>query len=624
MSKSRAEVIAGPEAESTFSKSVRDGRTGLVLLRREADVSVTVFANAAALSLLGCAAAEELPAGDPFGPCDPEDGSWAIEEVTLSHRDGRAVIVDAVFCERAEDGSRIVLLAEPGGVIDRDVLFRRLVEDAPDGVAVTHKGELRYLNGAAARLLGFDHPRDLVGRRITEFLDDDGRRSFSERAGRIGPGPGALSPLEYRTQRRDRSWIIAEITSLPIQWNGEDAVVAFARDVTERSRIAEQLKRADRLASLGTLSAGVAHEINNPLTFMTLGIELLVKRLHASGLDEDELGAMLSTLAEIRRGADRVAEIVRDLRTFSRGDAQSSEPVDVRAAVESAHRMVDHRARHLAAVVMDVPELPLVVANASRLEQVFVNLLLNACQAFEDDRAENRIEIRGGLLDRGRLFIDVIDNGPGIGSEVLPRIFDPFFTTKTVGEGTGLGLAICHGIIARYGGELFVESAPGRTVFRTTLPHAEASTDARVDESEPARSRPRLKILVVDDEPAIVRSLRRSLAARHDVSTSTSFEEATAALSASAFDVVLCDLAMPSQSGMDLYEWLRATRPELLPRFAVMTGGAVSPRARRFLEEWTGPRIDKPFSARKLEHLLAETMGLIAPVSGIASEPPSA
>jgi CheY-like chemotaxis protein len=381
----------------------------------------------------------------------------------------------------------------------------------------------------------------------------------------------------------------------------------------------EQLARTDRLASLGTLAAGVAHEINNPLTFMALGIELASRRIAASGLSAHEKEQILATLADVSRGADRVALVVRDLKTFSRVAEDEGHPVDVRDVIDSALRIVAHRSKHFAEVVSFVDGLPPVSANAARLEQVFVNLLLNAVQAFEEARAGNRIELRGGL-DGERVFIDVEDNGPGISADVTPRIFDPFFTTKPVGEGTGLGLAIVHGILTQMGGDITVTSAVGRgTVFRVTLAVAGRRGEPLTSEV-PASDvvAKRARVLIVDDEREVAAVMKRALDARHDVVALTSPKEALELIASGAeLDVVFCDLAMPGMSGTELYREVVRTRPELASRFVIVTGGAISGRMQGFLDSWTGPCLEKPFSRRDLEDtLLAVTGGTVRAATG--------
>jgi PAS domain S-box-containing protein len=487
--------------------------------------------------------------------------------------------------------------------------FRALVEGAPDGVVISRDGVILYANPAGVRLLGYDTPDELVGRSLATFLSPREIERMVRRIGEIRAG-ARLPAAEYRARRRDGAEIVAEITSLPIALDDGPAVIAFARDVTERAGMREQLARADRLASLGTLAAGVAHEINNPLTFMTLGVELCERRLESSGLAPRERAELLGILADVRAGAERVALVVRDLKTFSRATEDVPQVVDVSRTIEAATRIVAHRARHFAEVSVALPPLPPVRANAARLEQVFVNLLLNAVQAFADPAPGNRIEVVGSVAGADAVTIDVADNGPSIPSDVVDRIFDPFFTTKPVGEGTGLGLAIVHELVAQMGGSVMVVHGGERGArFRVRLPIASGGPAlAARAEASPVTS-PASRILVVDDEREVGAVIRRSLAPRHEVVAVTSVAGALELLAASPpFDAIVCDLAMPAGSGIDLYRVATRERPELERRFVLVTGGAVSRRDQAFLEAWPGPRLEKPFSGAEIEAALAAVL----------------
>jgi PAS domain S-box-containing protein len=591
---------------------------------------VLVYANEAVGRMVGLTAAEMMtrPPFELVEPTDLEEVRRRLAigmngepfEIRMLHSAGKLVPVQVAPCTVVKEGRTFAVTffldlsarrqAEHASLAS-EARFKRLIEGAPDGIAISKRGAFVYVNPAAAKLLG-ESADQLIGKSIASFLDEAGRRTFVERLASSKPGE-RTPPTEYLANRPDGSSITAEIVSMPFEWEGEPALIAFARDVTDRARVAAQLKRADRLASLGTLAAGVAHEINNPLTFMTLGVELLSKRINGSILGEDERAAMLATLADLRKGAARVADIVRDLRTFSRADDDARSEIDLSEVMQAAERMVDHRARHFATTHVSLGDLPTVIANASRLEQVFVNLLLNACQAFDEGRPENKIDVRGGTLPDERVYVDVCDNGPGIPGEILARIFDPFFTTKPVGEGTGLGLAICHGIVSQMGGEITAESRPGATRFRVTLPRRPQVGAMAVPPAAPSVNGVRLRVLVVDDEPSVVRVIQRTLSGNHDVETAGSVSEALALIEARPFDAVLCDLAMPGTSGVDLFERARHLRPELESHFVVMTGGAVSPHAHAFLDAWKGPQLDKPFSTKRLEQVLREAAGASSP-----------
>jgi C4-dicarboxylate-specific signal transduction histidine kinase len=262
----------------------------------------------------------------------------------------------------------------------------------------------------------------------------------------------------------------------------------MARDVTARKALERQLVQADRLAAIGTMAAGVAHEINNPLAYVLLNLDWIARTLRTVAHDPSTLAGILPLVDDARHGVEHVATIVRELKTFSRADTEKRMPVDVQAVAQSAIKIAGHAVRQGATTIRTTFQpAPLVWANDVRLEQVVVNLLINAAQAMSREGAGGRDEIRVivGPTDDHRVALEVQDNGCGISPEILPRIFDPFFTTKPVGVGTGLGLSICHGIVTSLGGTITAFSSPGEgTTFRVTLPVAEQDATADDRESE--------------------------------------------------------------------------------------------------------------------------------------------
>jgi signal transduction histidine kinase len=409
------------------------------------------------------------------------------------------------------------------------------------------------------------------------------------------------------------------------------AIERELRDVTlraERSKMQEQLVVSDRMASVGTLAAGVAHEINNPLAalmanleFATQDLAKLAQDVHRYGSGNDGAGTdegaaewMAMRLREIeeplrdaRESADRVRHIVRDLKIFSRSDEDKTGAVDVRRVMESSLRMAWNEIRHRARLVKEYGDVPSVEGNEGRLGQVFLNLIVNAAQAMPEGRADrNEIRVVTKQDDRGRVVVEVRDTGSGMSDAVISRIFDPFFTTKPVGEGTGLGLAICHRIVTALGGELIVESEVGKgTVFRTVLPVAKGVVVEVPAAPSAVVSGRRGRILVVDDEPMLGRAVRRMLSSEHDVLAVTSAREAIERVSAGErFDVILCDLMMPEVTGMDLYEEIVRLAPEQATRLVFMTGGAFTNRAREFLDQARNPRVEKPIDGGSLRALV--------------------
>jgi two-component system, cell cycle sensor histidine kinase and response regulator CckA len=388
------------------------------------------------------------------------------------------------------------------------------------------------------------------------------------------------------------------------------AFVNASRTETERAQ-------TERMASLGTLAAGVAHEINNPLAYVLGSLEIGQRELRAlqrqlGSADELMLVAgALSALDNARDGAERLRHIVRDLLDFSRADVASEQAVNIEAVLDATVRVAWNEIRHRARLVKRYSGISRVSGDEARLGQVFLNLIINAAQAIEGDPAANEITI-STRKENGIAVIEVSDTGPGIADEHLPRIFDPFYTTKPAGLGVGLGLAICHGIVSSLGGEISVSSEAKRgTTFRVVLPFAPEDSAARralanadappESESAPAR------ILIVDDEPLLGQTLLYAFKGRHDVVICTSGRDALSRLEKDArFDLVLCDLMMPDVSGSAVYEAVKRSYPGLVRCFVFMTGGAFTERAREFLAKHPGAQLEKPFNIEDIERILRQ------------------
>jgi CheY-like chemotaxis protein len=327
-----------------------------------------------------------------------------------------------------------------------------------------------------------------------------------------------------------------------------------------------------------------------------------------------ELRHLDAVLEHAQQGSTRVRQIVRELSCFARADEDEPGALDVRQVLESTIAMSFNEIRHCARLVRRFEEVPLVSAAESRLGQVFLNILLNAAQAIGEGNADdNEIRVTVAQDPNGRVVIEFTDTGPGIAPEVVPHVFDPFFTTKPVGAGTGLGLSICHDIVVSLGGELQVQSEVGSgATFRVILPPVAPSIPPSVNIRVPAvisRAR-RGRILVVDDEPKVARMLRMSLEEEHDVAVVHSGREALTLLSTDgSFDLVLCDLMMPDIGGMEVYEHLARSKPELAARIVFVSGGAFTPRTRTFLESVPNPTLDKPFDLETIRTVVRDRMG---------------
>jgi signal transduction histidine kinase len=385
------------------------------------------------------------------------------------------------------------------------------------------------------------------------------------------------------------------------------------RDVTAKRRdAAQRAVVAERMTSVGQLVASVAHEINNPLSYVRGNIEFVsaeLRRLAAEGHPE-----LVEVLNDSREGVDRIAVIVRDLRALSRVDDETRARVDVVAAMESALQMAHNEIRHRARVVRKLEPAPFVMANEGRLVQLFLNLLVNAAHAIPEGRAsQNEITVSMGTTDAGAARVAIRDTGSGIAEASLERIFDPFFTTKAIGTGTGLGLSICKGIVEKLGGRIAVESVVAQgTTFVIELPRAQVESETAPPSHAAAGPVGPLRVLVVDDEPMMRRMLVR-LMRDHQVVTVSTVDEGLELLGKERFDLVLCDLMMPDRTGADMHAELQRRWPAMLARFVVMSGGAFTPALQSFLEQPSIARLDKPLSLDGIRDVIRRVAALERP-----------
>jgi PAS domain S-box-containing protein len=380
-----------------------------------------------------------------------------------------------------------------------------------------------------------------------------------------------------------------------------------------RAQMEAQLLFADRMASLGQLSAGVAHEVNNPLAYVMGSLDLAARELTA--LEEEcrgqqpaldtRLVGIKQRVAQMQEAAERIRVVVRDLKVFSRADDEGIGPVDLGQVIDSAINLLANEIRHRARLVRDFGQLPPVRGNDARLGQVFLNLLTNAAQSIPEGETSRHVIRVVGRSRGGQVSVEVRDTGAGIKPEHLPRVFDPFFTTKPLGEGTGLGLSISHGIVKSFGGTITVESEVGKgTTFRVTLPAADPAASSAMAAAPATTTRRRGRVLVIDDEEMMCAVLR-SVLSDHEVVALTDARRALDRLAAGErFDVILCDMMMPQMTGMDFHARLAVTAPEQAAGIIFMSGGVFTPRARDFLAAVPNARIEKPFDTQALLELV--------------------
>ncbi|WP_224364977.1 two-component system sensor histidine kinase NtrB [Hyalangium versicolor] len=355
--------------------------------------------------------------------------------------------------------------------------FQTLVERSPDALFIHRGGKIVFHNPAASSLLGYARADELRGRPLVELIHSGESDMLTH--------PGDEQGVEeIHWVHREGRLVLGEVVTFPLVFDGQPARVSIVRDITERKHLREKLQTADRMAAIGSLAAGVAHEINNPLSFMLSNVRFVRDELQALVEEVDDktrerLKEIQEALQETQEGGDRVSEIVRDLRTFARGDDGKRSPVNVHTVLDLCGNIARSQLRHRAQLVKRYGEVPAIYASESRLGQLFLNLIINAAQAIPEGADAKQHEVRLTTWREGReqVVVEVKDTGVGIPPENLHRLFDPFFTTKPVGVGTGLGLSICRGIVASLGGRITVESEPGRgTSFKVFLPVGDPTT----------------------------------------------------------------------------------------------------------------------------------------------------
>jgi PAS domain S-box-containing protein len=514
---------------------------------------------------------------------------------------------------------------------DGTALIAAIADDLPAGVwvATVPDGRFVYANRAFEKIMGMG-PIPEVG--VGEYARPYG----------IYTRDGQLYPEErmpFVRALRERAIVVVDDIVIHRRDGGRVFVRAFAKpmldsagtmthvsiaffDITREAQAQEarhhveaQLAQAERLASVGMLAAGVAHEVNNPLSYVIGSLELAaheIERMRAATLD-DSRRSLEALVRDALSGADRVRSIVRDLKVFSRVQEQKPAAVDVLTALEASIKLARNEIRHRARLVLDLASVPPVWGDEGRLGQLFVNLLINAAQAIPDGAAEaNEIRVVTRPEAGDWIRVEIRDSGVGIPRESLPRIFDPFFTTKATGTGIGLGLSICHAIATDLSGRIEVDSEPGRgSTFRVFLPATARAVEpnAELPSKSPTSTR-RATVLVVDDEPLILRIVASLLEPHHDVTCEPRSEAALQRIRrGERFDAILCDLMMPQVTGMDLYETLLEIAPGQAQAMLFLTGGAFTARARAFLDRVPGATIEKPFDANTLLARVRELVG---------------
>jgi two-component system NtrC family sensor kinase len=403
-------------------------------------------------------------------------------DLLLARADGAMLAVTGGGAPLREDGAATGVL-----LVLRDVTAERaafahartlhlelfdLFDGFADGIAVYRGDTMVYVNRSLSEIAGL--PREaMLGRRLDEFLVIEAEEPLRT-ASDGSPAPKTASDL-FRVRRDDQVRLVELGRAQAIEYEGDLGSMLLLRDVTEREKLRSELHEKSRMASVGTLAAGLTHEINNPLTYVLANANFALDQVKGGRLSGPQLPELRLALEELCEGAERASGIVADLSGFVRGDGLESVPVDLRPVLETALRMTRHQVKGRAQLVSSLGEVPLVSGSRARLGQLVVHLLVNAAQSIElGDEANNHIEVELDTDARGWARLRIRDTGSGMSPEVRSRIFEPFFTTRPVGQGAGLGLSVSHNIVSGMGGHITVQSEVGQgSRFTVSLPPAE-------------------------------------------------------------------------------------------------------------------------------------------------------
>ena len=569
------------------------GKTWLEIARGRAERGVFPEAAGRTEAWIAKRAQRRAKAADDV--IELSDGRW----IYVSHRRTRQGGIVHVWRDVTERRRMEQELRES------EAQIRRILEACPVPITLNRvdDGALIYESPAARALLRYDRLEPGMSV-VSRWVNPEDRPAYIEHLRR----DRAVDGLEIRYRKADGEEFWTALSSRLIEYRGEEVILSNLLDLTERhaseaelARQRDLLHQSEKLIALGELLAGVAHELNNPLSVL-VGQALMLK--------ETAPDPRVAARAEkIGNAADRCARIVKTFLAMARHEPSEIEPVDLNAVIESALEVTAYplRTSGVEVTLRQAKDLPTVTANADQMRQVFTNLIVNAQNALQDKDENRQLKITTRYQPRhDKIVVKVKDNGPGIPDEIRSRIFEPLFTTKSVGAGTGMGLALCHRIVEAHGGTIDLERANGDgSVFTVRLPRARKDHRPEAEPSNEAGESRGHRILVVDDEFDVGQIISDVL--EHDGHTVEVVRSGAVALEKMKhqdYDVILSDIRMPGMDGPGLYRALSASKPEQIDVLAFITGDTLTPKVREFLEASERPYLEKPILPRDIRDLV--------------------
>jgi PAS domain S-box-containing protein len=539
---------------------------------------------------------------------EQSDGRWFRRSMRRTRQGGRVQIRQEITERKQMEQA----------LRESEALFRSitLAHPVPLTIVRVSDGKILYASQALVELFQMTVEEALRTPAASYYKNPADRDRFVETLRR----EGAVNSFEVEMRRRDGSTFWASLTSRRIAFQGEDTIVTAIADISERqaaelelARQREALQQSEKLNALGVLLAGVAHELNNPLS-VVVGQSLLLRDATTDPKTQRRADRIASA-------ADRCSRIVKTFLAMARQSAPARKEVSLNDIVESALEITSYGLR---SADIDIrrdlaADLPLVWADPDQLTQVVMNLIVNAEQAMANKIGKRSLAITTSFdAERDQVKLTVRDTGSGVASEIRSRIFDPFFTTKAIGVGTGVGLSVSRGIAQAHDGSLELEGEPREgATFTVSLPRSKKQ-DARPESAaQPNGARAVHTILVVDDEPEVAEMLSDILSLDgHQIEVANSGHAALRILARRDFDVILSDMRMPDVDGPGLYTRIKNAYPHLLDRIVFITGDALGPSMRSFLDQTGLPYLEKPFNPKEVRQIV----GQVRPLGGASEE----